>query len=124
METGVLLATVAVAVALAGSPPPSTGSATAAVSSTGATAAGPSSAATTDEMAGHDHGELSVGVLIDENQRVIIFYTRAVNELTPSGADSYVGGFFYNRDLFPTSGTNACTSFVIFSMVRTSLCTK
>lgn len=45
---------------------------------------------------------------IDENERVIIFYTRAVNELTPSGADSYVGGFFYNRDLFPTSGTNAC----------------
>src|SRR5690606_23646136 len=43
---------------------------------------------------------------IDENGRVIIFYTRAVNELTPSGADSYVGGFFYNRDLFPTSGAN------------------
>lgn len=45
---------------------------------------------------------------IDENDRVIIFYTRAVNELTERGADSYVGGFFYNRDLFPTTGSNAC----------------
>ncbi|HEX6924770.1 MAG TPA: Ig-like domain-containing protein [Longimicrobiaceae bacterium] len=45
---------------------------------------------------------------IDNNDRVIIFYTRAVNELTPAGADSYVGGFFYNRDLFPKSGSNAC----------------
>ncbi len=80
-ETGILLATVAVAVALAGSPPPasvpapasasasaaaesSTGSA-APGSSTGAAPAGPG-AAPADEMAGHDHGELSVGVLIDE----------------------------------------------------------
>jgi hypothetical protein len=45
---------------------------------------------------------------IDDNDRVIIFYTRAVNELTPANADSYVGGFFYNRDLFSTSGANAC----------------
>src|SRR5690606_35085411 len=45
---------------------------------------------------------------IDENERVIIFYTRAVNELTPAGADSYVGGFFYNRDLFSKTGSTAC----------------
>ena len=45
---------------------------------------------------------------IDENGRVIIFYTRAVNELTPANAASYVGGFFYNRDLFPRRGSTAC----------------
>jgi hypothetical protein len=38
---------------------------------------------------------------IDDNQRVVIFYTRAVNELTPAGANYVVGGFFYSRDLFP-----------------------
>ncbi|HET8655280.1 MAG TPA: hypothetical protein VFL93_07175 [Longimicrobiaceae bacterium] len=45
---------------------------------------------------------------IDGNGRAIIFYTRAVNEMTKSGSDEYIGGFFYNRDLFPTSGQNAC----------------
>ena len=45
---------------------------------------------------------------IDANDRVILFFTRAVNELTPPEADSYVGGFFYNRDLFPKSGASAC----------------
>jgi hypothetical protein len=36
-----------------------------------------------------------------------MFFTRAVNELTPAGQSFYVGGFFYSRDLFPTttSGT-------------------
>ncbi|MDQ3697831.1 MAG: hypothetical protein M3373_07385 [Gemmatimonadota bacterium] len=39
---------------------------------------------------------------IDENDgRVVIFFTRAVNELTESGSSSYVGGFFHPRDLFP-----------------------
>jgi hypothetical protein len=43
----------------------------------------------------------------DNNQHVIMFFTRAVNELTPPGQSFYVGGFFYSRDLFPTttSGT-------------------
>jgi hypothetical protein len=39
---------------------------------------------------------------IDANQRVILFFTRAVNELTPPNQSSYVGGFFFSRDLFPT----------------------
>jgi putative copper resistance protein D len=56
VEVVVMAATVAVAVALAASPPPA--------------AAGPASTTTApaekaDPMAGHDHGELSVGVLID-----------------------------------------------------------
>jgi hypothetical protein len=43
---------------------------------------------------------------IDNNGgRSIIFYTRAVNELTPRGSSFYVGGFFYARDLFPRTAT-------------------
>ncbi|HEU4881109.1 MAG TPA: Ig-like domain-containing protein, partial [Longimicrobium sp.] len=48
---------------------------------------------------------------VDENGRVIIFYTRAVNELTQPGSGSYVGGYFHPRDLFPTrdrDGLSAC----------------
>lgn len=43
---------------------------------------------------------------IDNNGRAILFYTRAVNGLTPANSQSYVGGFFFSRDLFPTT-TNA-----------------
>jgi hypothetical protein len=42
---------------------------------------------------------------IDDNGRVLIFFTRAVNELTPAGSKGYVGGFFFARDLFPVKGT-------------------
>jgi hypothetical protein len=45
---------------------------------------------------------------IDGNERVIMFFTRAVNELTTPRAAAYVAGFFYNRDLFPRTGNNAC----------------
>ena len=38
---------------------------------------------------------------IDENGRSLIFFTRAVNELTPAGDSSVVGGFFFGRDLLP-----------------------
>ena len=38
---------------------------------------------------------------IDNNGRVIIFYTRAVNELTPASVQYVIGGFFISRDLFP-----------------------
>lgn len=49
---------------------------------------------------------------IDGNGKVNILYTRAVNELTASGSSSYVGGFFYARDLFPKNGgTLAGTNF-------------
>ncbi len=40
---------------------------------------------------------------IDGNGKVVILFTRAVNELTPAKSSSYVGGFFYERDLFPAS---------------------
>jgi hypothetical protein len=43
---------------------------------------------------------------IDRNGRVAILFTRAVNELTPVGAGYYVGGFFYERDLYPATSTS------------------
>jgi hypothetical protein len=43
---------------------------------------------------------------VDGNGRVIIFYTRAVNELTPANVNYVVGGFFYGRDLFPRQAGN------------------
>ena len=48
---------------------------------------------------------------IDGNGHVVLFFTRAVNELTPAASTSYVAGFFYARDLFPstqTPGFDAC----------------
>jgi hypothetical protein len=39
---------------------------------------------------------------IDDNgARSVILFTRAVNELTPANSQSFVGGFFFSRDLFP-----------------------
>jgi hypothetical protein len=61
---------------------------------------------------------------IDGNGHVVVFYTRAVNELTPAGASSYVGGFFYSRDLFPKTnqpgftgcaGSNAAEMFYMLA---------
>jgi sirohydrochlorin ferrochelatase len=40
---------------------------------------------------------------IDVNGKVVMFFTRAVNELTPAGASYYYGGFFHPRDLLPQS---------------------
>lgn len=42
---------------------------------------------------------------LDNNGRVLIFFTQAVNQLTPRNADGYIGGFFYSRDLFPDSAS-------------------
>jgi hypothetical protein len=43
---------------------------------------------------------------IDRNGKVVIFFTSAVNALT-KGTESFVGGFFFARDLFPRTGTQA-----------------
>lgn len=48
---------------------------------------------------------------VDGNGKVIIFYTSAVNALTPPGSSAFVGGFFHPRDLFPLrdrDGLAAC----------------
>ena len=42
---------------------------------------------------------------IDSNNKIVMFFTRAVNEMTPKGSSSVVGGFFYGRDLFPKADT-------------------
>ena len=51
---------------------------------------------------------------LDDNGRAVIFFTKAVNELTPPGSGGgYYGGFFHPRDLFPTrsrEGLDACPS--------------
>ena len=65
-EVLVMLATVALAVALAASPPPAGATPSASTAApTSAPATAPAPAAAADPMAGHDHGELSVGVLVD-----------------------------------------------------------
>jgi hypothetical protein len=41
---------------------------------------------------------------IDKNGKVVILFTKEVNRLTPSNSDgSFIGGFFFERDLFPTT---------------------
>jgi hypothetical protein len=50
---------------------------------------------------------------IDGNGHVVLFFTRAVNELTPARSTSFVAGFFYARDLFPATANasfDACAS--------------
>ena len=42
---------------------------------------------------------------IDKNGHIAIVFTRAVNELTPRGSSSYVGGLTFSRDLFPQAGS-------------------
>lgn len=37
--------------------------------------------------------------------KILLFFTSAVNALTPKGSTSYVGGFFFSRDQFPVSAT-------------------
>ena len=48
---------------------------------------------------------------IDGNGRILLFFTRRVNELTPAdNEDSYVGGFFFGRDLLPATTGSCATS--------------
>lgn len=66
-EVALMLAAVTVAVALAASPPPAAAPAAPGTATAAPGAADPAPAAA-DPMAGHDHGELSVGVLVDEER--------------------------------------------------------
>jgi hypothetical protein len=50
---------------------------------------------------------------VDRNGKTIIFFTKEVNKLTPRGSSGFIGGFFYERDLFPTQdkdGLQGCAS--------------
>jgi hypothetical protein len=42
---------------------------------------------------------------IDGNGRVLLFFSQLVNQLSLPGQGSYVGGFFFGRDLFPLTST-------------------
>lgn len=56
---------------------------------------------------------------VDKNGRAVIFFTRAVNDLTPAGANYYIGGFFFARDLFPKTaggGFGACATSNVAEM--------
>lgn len=56
----------------------------------------------------------------DGNQRVLLFFTRAVNELTPPGQSFYIGGFFFSRDLFPktaSGGVQGCEASNVAEML-------
>jgi hypothetical protein len=55
---------------------------------------------------------------IDANGgRVIALYTAAVNDLTPSGSGSYIGGFFYSRDLYNTASCAGSNQGEMFYML-------
>jgi len=43
---------------------------------------------------------------IDKNGKIVLLFTTAVNALTPKNSSSYVGGFFFDRDLFPVTDPN------------------
>jgi len=45
---------------------------------------------------------------LDGNQRVLIVFTKAVNERTPAGVDYYIGGLTNSRDLLPKAGAQPC----------------
>jgi hypothetical protein len=47
---------------------------------------------------------------IDNNGHIVLIFTKAVNELTPANASSFVGGFTFARDLFPRVGTTRLPS--------------
>ena len=38
---------------------------------------------------------------VDKNGKTLIFFTKEVNKLTPRGSNGVIGGFFFERDLFP-----------------------
>ena len=42
---------------------------------------------------------------IDKNGKTVIFFTKEVNKLTPRGSGGVIGGFFFERDLFPKTDT-------------------
>lgn len=53
-----------------------------------------------------DVGNFGQPTDIDKNGKILIFFTKEVNLLTPRGSGGVIGGFFFERDLFPLSDTN------------------
>ncbi|MGD2123643.1 MAG: hypothetical protein PVJ76_17965, partial [Gemmatimonadota bacterium] len=53
---------------------------------------------------------------LDQNERVIVLLTPAVNRLTPPWSDGYVGGFFYGLDLL-SDRTGSNEGEIFYAMV-------
>ncbi len=54
----------------------------------------------------------------DPSGKIILFFTIAVNQLTPANQSSFVGGFFFGRDLFPKAqcgGSNETEMFYLLA---------
>lgn len=66
-----------------------------------------------------DRGAFGDPTDIDGNGRIVIFYSRVVNELTPTASEGVVEGFFNPRDLFPNTasgGLQACAGSNVAEM--------
>jgi hypothetical protein len=56
---------------------------------------------------------------VDKNGKTLIFFTKEVNKLTPRGANGVIGGFFFERDLFPKNDSldlSGCASSNVAEM--------
>lgn len=51
---------------------------------------------------------------LEGQSHIVIYYTRAVNELTPSDSDGVVGGYFWSADLFPKTSCLASNEREMF----------
>jgi hypothetical protein len=56
-----------------------------------------------------DSSYFGVPTDVDANGHVIILFTGQINKLTPAGQSSFIGGFFFAGDFFPTTGTQPNT---------------
>src|SRR5690606_21757722 len=54
---------------------------------------------------------------LDANSRVLVFFTRAVNELSGAGSSSVVAGFFFGRDLRARSSCAGSNQAEMFYML-------
>lgn len=54
---------------------------------------------------------------IEGKSHIVIYYTRAVNELTPADSDGVVGGYFWSADLFPKTSCLASNEREMFYII-------
>ncbi len=52
-----------------------------------------------------DVGNFGAPAAFGPEGKILLFFTTAVNALTPMNSESYVGGFFFDRDLYPVTST-------------------
>ena len=71
-----------------------------------------------------DVGNFGAPAAFGADGKIILFFTTAVNALTPKGSSSFVGGFFFDRDQFPVlssaelegcAGSNASNLFYLLT---------